>query len=71
MSKRLKEIKEAIRIGKLVEPFGKRDLERACPGWSKGTYNAFLGKHRDGTPGNYKEYFQRVAPGKFRLLNKH
>ena len=64
---RIEEIREAVKKGKLVEPFGKKDLEKVFEDWGKGTYNAFLWKHYAGNPGHYEEYFQKVAPGKFRL----
>ena len=61
-------ISNAIRNGRLEEPFTSYDFRQACPGLGKGTYNAFLWKHRLGNPGRYNEYFKKVSPGKFRLL---
>lgn len=58
----------AVRSGDLAEPFTQRDFRRACPGFGGGTYQAFLHKHRRGNPGGYTELFERVSPGKFRLL---
>lgn len=61
-------IVEAARSGKLKEPFTKDDFRRACPNFGEGTYNAFLDKHSVGNPGRNSELFERVAPGKFRLV---
>lgn len=64
---RIEEIKEAVKKGRLTEPFGKKDLEKVFPDWPQGTRNAYLYKHYVGAPGSYKEYFEKVASGKFRL----
>jgi hypothetical protein len=61
-------IVQAVKSGKLDEPFSQDDFRRACPGLGKGTYNAFLHKHRKGNPGGQSELFELVAPGSFRLL---
>lgn len=58
----------AVRAGKLREPFSNDDFRRACPGFGEGTYNAFLHKHRLGSPGGNSELFELVDPGRFRLL---
>lgn len=51
MSNRVyKEIVKAVKEGNLVEPFSVKDFTVACPGLGKGTYNAFLYKHRRGNP---------------------
>jgi len=61
-------IVNAVRNGRLREPFTKDDFRRACPGFGEGTYNAFLYKHMVGNPGGNSELFEKVAPGKFRLV---
>ena len=61
-------IVSAARAGRLQEPFGPKDFQRACPGFAEGTYQVFLNKHRRGNPGGNSELFERVAPGQFRLL---
>lgn len=58
----------AVRAGRLTEPFSQRDFRRACPGFAEGTYRVFLNKHRRGNPGGNSELFERVSPGRFRLL---
>lgn len=63
----IEKIREAVAKGKLTEPFGKKDLEKAVPDLGRGTYNAYLYKHYVGAPGPYKEYFEKVARGKFCL----
>jgi len=65
---RVEEVREAVQEGKLTEPFSKKNLERVFKNWGKGTYDAYLFKHRVGNPGGYLEYFERVAPGKFKLV---
>ena len=62
-------IVSAVRSGRLVEPFSCADFRRACPGFSKGTYKAFLYKHRLDNPGGCSsELFELVSPGRFKLL---
>ena len=61
-------IVESIKNGSLQEPFTKEDFKRACPGFGKGTYNAFLWKHRVGNPNKNTELFIKVSPGKFKLV---
>ena len=50
-------IVQAVRQGRLKEPFTKRDFRNACPGWGEGTYNAFLDKHAVGNPGGNSESY--------------
>lgn len=63
-------IVEAIVKGRLKEPFSSKDFQRACSGWAKGTYEAFLYKHRKGNLGDNTELFERVGRGLFRLLRR-
>jgi len=58
----------AVKKGKLKEPFRKADFARACPGFREETYNTFLHKHSVGNPGGNSELFERVGPGRFKLL---
>ena len=44
-------IVNAVRAGKLAEPFSKDDFRVACTGLGHGTYAAFLDKHAQGNPG--------------------
>ena len=67
MSKVYESIVSVIQAGRLKEPFTSQEFEEACPGWAKGTYRAFLWKHRVKNPGGYIEYFKRISPGKFRV----
>jgi hypothetical protein len=60
-------IVDAVRSGKLVEPFDQDGFRKTCPGFGEGTYRAFLHKHRLGNQGN-TELFELVSPGRFRLL---
>ena len=61
-------IVSAVRSGKLQEPFSQAGFRRACPGLGEGTYKAFLHKHRLRNPGGNSELFERVSPGRFKLL---
>jgi hypothetical protein len=58
----------AVKQGKLIEPFGSNDFRRSCPGLGEGTYNAFLYKHRKDNPGGNSELFEMVSSGKFKLI---
>lgn len=58
----------AVKSGTLKEPFSKDDFKNACPNLGEGTYNAFLDKHRMGNPGGNSELFEKVSPGKFKLI---
>lgn len=59
---------KAIRAGKLAEPFTSENFKNSCPGFGKGTYNAFLYKHSCGNPGGNSELFKKVAPGRFKCV---
>jgi hypothetical protein len=61
-------IVNAVRAGKLGEPFSKDDFRVACTGLGHGTYAAFLDKHAEGNPGHNSELFRREAPGQFSCL---
>lgn len=71
MRKVYKLITRAIKCEILKEPFASCDFRKACPGLGKGTYTAFLWKHRLGNPGGNTELFKRVSTGKFRLIRGH
>ena len=58
----------AVKNGTLNEPFTKEDFEQACPGFGRGTYNAFLWKHQVGNRGRQSELFVKVSPGKYKLV---
>ncbi len=64
---RIGEIREVVDKGKLTEPFDKKDLGEVFPVWPEGTRNAYLWKHYAGNPGRCREYFEKIALGKFRL----
>lgn len=63
------EIYEAVRVGRLLQPFDANAVKRACPGWADRTCHVFLGKHAKGNPGGNTELFLRMAPGLYRLSN--
>ena len=61
-------IRIAVKEGHLREPFRAHDVKEVCPGFADHTYPVFLPKHRRGNPGGYTEYFERIEPGLYRLL---
>jgi hypothetical protein len=61
-------IVEAVRDGRLKEPFSTEDFRTACPGFAPDTYGVFLPKHRRGNPGGNSELFECVRRGTFRCL---
>ena len=61
-------IVRAVGSGSLVEPFSRDEFRSVCPGFGKGTYNAFLDKHAVGNPGGNSELFVRVSPGQFKCV---
>lgn len=61
-------IVRAIKSGTIKEPFTVSDFQSACPGFGRGTYRAFLYKHCIGNPGKNTELFEKVAPGKFKVI---
>jgi len=64
-------IDAALASGTLDEPFSNEDFRQACPGFGKGTYNAFLWKHSVGNLGNQggqTELFVKVGVNSFKRL---
>lgn len=61
-------IVRAVKSGKLKAPFTQDDFRNACPNFGEGTYMAFLHKHRVGNPGNNTELFEKVSPGRFKVV---
>jgi hypothetical protein len=64
------QIHNAVKAGKLAEPFNAAMVKRACPGWAEKTYNVFLSKHAVGN-GATTELFVRVSTGVYRLKKSH
>jgi len=62
---------QAVKSGRLVEPFTNDDFRNACPGLGCGTYQAFLHKHSNGNPGGYSVLFLRNSPGKFSVIKPY
>jgi hypothetical protein len=60
----IRRIREQVRTGKVVEPFGPNDVNKALKIDWAGT---FLPKHRVGNPGHNSELFVRVERGRYRL----
>lgn len=63
----IREIRQAVRKGRLHEPFRAGDLIPAGVRCASSTPNTFLSKHCVGNPGGNTELFVRVAPGQYRL----
>ena len=64
-------IVDAVKQGRLHEPFGESQFRVTYPGFGEGTYKTFLYKHRNGNPGKNSELFQQVAPGRFWLIRPY
>ena len=67
-SRFVEDIGEAVRSGRLKEPFRALDVKRACLGWAEKTYSVFLPKHRKENPSSNKEYFIQHPDGSYSLL---
>ena len=63
----IREIRRAVRKGRLKEPFRASDIISAGIGCAPPTPSTFLPKHRVGNPGGNSELFVCVAPGEYRL----
>jgi hypothetical protein len=63
------EVHNAVRVGKLAQPFNAAMAKKACPGWADKTYHTFFGKHSIGN-GKETELFERVRRGFYRLNEK-
>lgn len=61
-------IDAAVADGRMHEPFSTEDFRSACPGFGKGTYNAFLWKHRRGNPKGETEFFELAGKNRFRRI---
>ncbi len=70
MKRLAKQIYAARKDGRLPPVFRPKDVAKACPGWSKQTYGAFLPKHRSGNPGGQTELFEKVARGLYRIISE-
>ena len=57
-------IVEAVKKGKLKEPFAVKDVQQVCPH----NYKTFLSKHSRDNPGGDSELFERVRRGQYKLL---
>jgi len=68
MKKLASEIYEAVKCGKLKQPFDATMVKAACPGWGQHTYFTFLGKHVVGN-GQTTELFVRVSRGMYCIKN--
>ena len=65
-----KSIVKAVKSGKLKEPFSKEDIYKACKAddLKKSTCNSYPTKHLKGNEVKKKEFFEKVSPGKYKLL---
>lgn len=63
----IREIRRACRDGRLIQPFGPRDVRDAGVPCAPATPGTFLPKHRIGNPGGNTELFVRVARGRYVL----
>lgn len=67
-SNTVRKIREAVSDGRLQQQFRPCQIARVTD-IPKSTGSSFPAKHRVGNPGGYREYFERVAYGCYRLLN--
>ena len=67
----IRDIRRAVRDGRLQEPFRAGDIIPAGIGCAPSTPGTFLPKHRVGNPGGNSELFVCVAPGKYRLKQRY
>lgn len=65
----IREIRRACREGRLIQPFGPRDVLDAGISCAPTTPGTFLPKHRVDNPGGDTELFVRVARGRY-ILNE-
>ena len=63
-------IVDAVKSGKLKEPFNSNQLKIACKGKDikESVVGSYATRHRKGNPGKRTEYFEKVAQGKFKLI---
>lgn len=60
-------IKEAVKNGKLKEPFMKNAIKELCPDFKDATYSNYFTKHRVDNPSKVSEQFIRHVDGTFSL----
>ncbi len=68
MKRLASEIYDAVKSGKLKQPFDATMVKAACPGWEQHTYFTFLGEHAVGN-GQTTELFVKVSRGMYRVKN--
>ena len=61
-------IVNAIREGRLQEPFSTDDFRSVCNGFGDGTYKAFLYKHRRYNLNGNTELFEKIGRNKFKII---
>lgn len=60
------DVYDAVKAGRLLQPFDAAMAKMACPGWADKTYHTFFGKHSVGN-GKETELFVRLRRGFYRL----
>jgi hypothetical protein len=60
------QIKKAVLVRKLKEPFSVSNVNLICPGLIESS-PSFLSKHAENNPGGYSAYFVRISRGKYKL----
>jgi hypothetical protein len=60
------EVYNAVKAGRLSQPFNAAMAKKACPSWANKTYHTFFGKHSVGN-GKETELFVRERRGFYRL----
>jgi len=59
---------EAVKSGKLIEPFTISNFKDICPGWSEYTYRNFLARHEICNPKSKSDLFVRIERGKYSVV---
>ena len=60
------QIKKAVSVRKLKEPFSVSNVNLICAVLLDRS-PSFLSKHAENNPGGYTEYFIRISRGKYKL----
>ena len=63
----IRDIRHAVREGRLPTRFRSADVVAACPQWRETACRAFPSKHRVGNPHGHSEHFVRLERGLYCL----
>ena len=63
----IRDIRSAVREGRLPRRFRSRDVVAVCPQWREAACRAFPARHRVGNPHGHTELFVRLERGLYCL----